>query len=368
MTSCSLPVPTGSSPRTRGARVREVRGRHPSGNIPADAGSTLTSRVVACARWDHPRGRGEHGTAPSRPARWAGSSPRTRGAPRLGREVPHRVGIIPADAGSTLTCASPTCGQGDHPRGRGEHVDTLYSLGVHEGSSPRTRGALELSLDADQLTGIIPADAGSTPGDLRGVEGHRDHPRGRGEHKRTHTQRSCPCGSSPRTRGALVAHDFPGVAVGIIPADAGSTPAHCTVDGCISDHPRGRGEHADRAHSPARESGSSPRTRGAHVHDRAESGAEGIIPADAGITMSRYPMISHMWDHPRGRGEHSARRGARCTGLGSSPRTRGARGPLVPNDGHRRIIPADAGSTSSSPRAHQPKRDHPRGRGEHDRH
>ena len=69
--------------------------------IPADAGSTWWP-LVSELRWaDHPRGCGEHGHARPAESAFGGSSPRMRGA--QGGEVcsSKRLGIIPADAGST---------------------------------------------------------------------------------------------------------------------------------------------------------------------------------------------------------------------------------------------------------------------------
>ncbi len=90
---------------------------------PRDAGSTPSiSRSTGRSR-DHPRARGEHPDPPRRDLGRAvqGSSPRTRGAlPRTLRGAP-RAGIIPAHAGSTLRRARSVRGNWDHPRARGEH-------------------------------------------------------------------------------------------------------------------------------------------------------------------------------------------------------------------------------------------------------
>ena len=73
-------------------------------------------------------------------------------------------------------------------------------------------------------------------------------------------------------------------AVGIIPADAGSTRHGRSHTDCSRDHPRGCGEHVTDRMTPDWISGSSPRMRGAlvvHVHAPAPPG---ITPADAGST------------------------------------------------------------------------------------
>ena len=78
--------------------------------------------------------------------------------------VPARRGIIPAYAGSTTSSPPRAVGHGDHPRIRGEHDDSdQYSIdGL--GSSPHTRGALQLIDLGVVRAGIIPAYAGSTGG------------------------------------------------------------------------------------------------------------------------------------------------------------------------------------------------------------
>ena len=85
------------------------------------------------------------------------------------------------------------------------------------------RGAQELDRLKLSPEGIIPADAGSTPGSMQSYRTLRDHPRGCGEHDPNDIEVNDTKGSSPRMRGARnvgVVGPRPG---GIIPADAGST-------------------------------------------------------------------------------------------------------------------------------------------------
>ena len=71
-------------------------------------------------------------------------------------------GIIPADAGSTRRSVPAWEARRDHPRGCGEHDPILTTGGVHCGSSPRMRGAQGRDKGYPACIGIIPADAGST--------------------------------------------------------------------------------------------------------------------------------------------------------------------------------------------------------------
>ena len=256
----------------------------PLGIIPADAGSTMRPCVRARRVWDHPRGCGEHARSAHPMRVIAGSSPRMRGArDRPGVQVPdHR--IIPADAGSTGS--SPFLGSlsGDHPRGCGEHPAQVRQISSPAGSSPRMRGARDHGEPADIHTGIIPADAGSTKSTSQATGARRDHPRGCGEHSGRRRERVTGTGSSPRMRGALEVSIIPGDVSRIIPADAGSTARPWGTAPRSRDHPRGCGEHGDEGMGFARVQGSSPRMRGARFFDLPACDAGRIIPADAGST------------------------------------------------------------------------------------
>ena len=109
--------------------MRGAHGHAPDMNafqwiIPADAGSTWYHLLYILDNKDHPRGCGEHllellGHLPEQ-----GSPPRMRGAQSAGPGVSVAQGIIPADAGSTITRPSRPKRESDHPRGCGEHQST----------------------------------------------------------------------------------------------------------------------------------------------------------------------------------------------------------------------------------------------------
>ncbi len=153
------------------------------GIIPADAGSTHAGSVPSRAREDHPRGCGEHKLLIIKCCAWKGSSPRMRGARRQLRHDGTLSGIIPADAGSTCLRQAPRATIGDHPRGCGEHVSCGRHCGYLCGSSPRMRGAPTRGGSNDIARRIIPADAGSTQPRTTRTGLRRDHPRGCGEHR-----------------------------------------------------------------------------------------------------------------------------------------------------------------------------------------
>ena len=198
------------------------------------------------------------------------------------------------------------------------------------------------------------------------IRNEQDHPRGCGEHPAVDRATRPRIGSSPRMRGALdsVKADtrwwgssprMRGARVdetgricrdGIIPADAGSTNSHNHRSATAEDHPRGCGEHRHSKRYFRSYPGSSPRMRGAHPEGPANRIRPRIIPADAGSTSSIQQMRDRQGDHPRGCGEHTDIFGCLRVQWGSSPRMRGAQTLREGDILTDRIIPADAGSTS----------------------
>ena len=278
----------GSSPRMRGARLPLYKCRPCQGIIPADAGSTALTDSGLIADEDHPRGCGEHQQTGAKHFSEAGSSPRMRGALLCVLAHPGDLGIIPADAGSTAPPCPRSPGARDHPRGCGEHLSLQDGTKTLSGSSPRMRGALSRLICASAAGGIIPADAGSTRPHNPDHARRRDHPRGCGEHLVADNPREYVEGSSPRMRGARLQQRWNNAREGIIPADAGSTVPGGRSSSPTRDHPRGCGEHARVVDAEELLPGSSPRMRGALLCGSVSIFVVGIIPADAGSTPRYY--------------------------------------------------------------------------------
>ena len=239
---------SGSSPHTRGARAPPDHVQGHGWIIPAYAGSTLGRLSRAPTGTDHPRIRGEHIQKQSADSTGKGSSPHTRGAPRVESRRGILGGIIPAYAGSTVG---------------GNTADRVI-----QGSSPHTRGAPSRGSHTSAWTGIIPAYAGSTNLPTAGDDKAADHPRIRGEHWSPRTWRHAEPGSSPHTRGAHPVGFVHGGRIGIIPAYAGSTGPGVFDPPRGRDHPRIRGEHARVGWGGVCRAGSSPHTRGARPRTR----------------------------------------------------------------------------------------------------
>ena len=115
----------GSSPLTRGKRSADDRHDLAGGLIPAHAGKTPGDPRAGDACRAHPRSRGENRLARRREGGEAGSSPLTRGKPQMLRARAITEGLIPAHAGKTACVTDVTCARWAHPRSRGENRPSL---------------------------------------------------------------------------------------------------------------------------------------------------------------------------------------------------------------------------------------------------
>ena len=113
-------VGEGSSPLTRGKRVKTRDGLPLERLIPAHAGKTLVGL----------------NSGPE----LGGSSPLTRGKPKSLSHSSDLERLIPAHAGKTRTRTSLTCPSRAHPRSRGENGIVRMLSWSPPGSSPLTRG------------------------------------------------------------------------------------------------------------------------------------------------------------------------------------------------------------------------------------
>ena len=152
----------GSSPPTRGPRhvAALVHGR--GGIIPAYAGTTPGAAWASSSWGDHPRLRGDHRRRRNRRLRSPGSSPPTRGPLFTVDSCTPTAGIIPAYAGTTAVALWQRQNARDHPRLRGDHSQIIVPFALVAGSSPPTRGPPRRVHAPKHRVGIIPAYAGTT--------------------------------------------------------------------------------------------------------------------------------------------------------------------------------------------------------------
>ena len=251
-----------------------------------------------------------------------------------------------------------------HPRSRGENARANGPACPRRGSSPLTRG----KLGGDKLVGVlsrlIPAHAGKTFRRKAGFSDWPAHPRSRGENAWTARGRSTGSGSSPLTRGKRGQGDDDAHTWRLIPAHAGKTLAHDTVNVLPQAHPRSRGENQEAACDVVGAVGSSPLTRGKLQGAKDSWLGNRLIPAHAGKTGAGSPPTSDRRAHPRSRGENDAQPRSDAKAGGSSPLTRGKRRAQHKKGPRRGLIPAHAGKTSRSPSRRPPTEAHPRSRGE----
>ncbi|EPD31454.1 hypothetical protein HMPREF9238_01228 [Gleimia europaea ACS-120-V-Col10b] len=188
---------------------------------------------------------------------------------------------------------------------RGEHKRGIFAVCEVMGSSPHARGALNREPARSPPGGVIPACAGSTWTGSPATNRSWGHPRMRGEHGQYSASFPTDVGSSPHARGAPQYLTLRDAVKGVIPACAGSTYRARVRGGWGGGHPRMRGEHGLLPQSRDRLAGSSPHARGALRSSNGFSRRLGVIPACAGSTTSTSLKSHQKRGHPRMRGEHT---------------------------------------------------------------
>ena len=193
---------------------------------------------------------------------------------------------------------------------------------------------------------------------------YRAHPRSRGENLKLRRLWGVWWGSSPLTRGKRRLCPRCARIRGLIPAHAGKTSKSRSSPTPRRAHPRSRGENRCHELFYVLHWGSSPLTRGKRGPPGRWRGRSGLIPAHAGKTTRLKAPATPGRAHPRSRGENSSSPSWRVVLRGSSPLTRGK-----PGRGRLRrhihgLIPAHAGKTLPLGGADQAARAHPRSRGE----
>ena len=213
----------GSSPLSRGIHPQRCSSLGPPRIIPALAGNTCSRANRPFSTTDHPRSRGEYWLPPWGLFGCLGSSPLSRGIQRPPAITSACSRIIPALAGNTRPCSNRTSTPPDHPRSRGEYMETARSRASHDGSSPLSRGIRFIWGHCCRRCRIIPALAGNTPRTRERSRRGSDHPRSRGEYRCTVQQGLGAGGSSPLSRGIRRRRQLLVQRPGIIPALAGNT-------------------------------------------------------------------------------------------------------------------------------------------------
>ena len=232
------------------------------------------------------------------------------------------------------------------------------------GSSPLTRGKRGNCGQGTLVQGLIPAHAGKTLRPPLASTPTTAHPRSRGENGRPIASHARNTGSSPLTRGKRHHIRIIPLTHGLIPAHAGKTPWYTLRQKVAAAHPRSRGENDAIQFDLEFSAGSSPLTRGKLHALMPVLPQVGLIPAHAGKTITWVAQLITSWAHPRSRGENQAQRPHRPRPRGSSPLTRGKHDCFTPALPRARLIPAHAGKTSPYGPRGPAGPAHPRSRGE----
>ena len=213
-----------------------------------------------------------------------GSSPLTRGKPEADRARREQVRLIPAHAGKTMVSRASRFHCGAHPRSRGENAIAGAFASRRAGSSPLTRGKLQMRASRANRARLIPAHAGKTTDAEDASPGRGAHPRSRGENLARRSHVRAWAGSSPLTRGKPLSYPRTPRRSGLIPAHAGKTVPRRRCPWEIKAHPRSRGENFKPNKRAAEAIGSSPFTRGKHRRETVNHPPTRLIPAHAGKT------------------------------------------------------------------------------------
>ena len=157
--------------------------------IPAHAGNSRTERRRHGQQPVHSRARGEQPPGDGCAQGGLGSSPRTRGTASAPRWPQAETRFIPAHAGNRTRIGNRQRPFPVHPRARGEQRQPPQTRPNNAGSSPRTRGTVDLARPRLRLRRFIPAHAGNRQSACPAFLAKPVHPRARGEQARTPTPR-----------------------------------------------------------------------------------------------------------------------------------------------------------------------------------
>ena len=171
-----------------------------------------------------------------------GSPPRMRGKVIGGFGVLVQIGITPACAGKSALCVNGGARSRDHPRMCGEKTAREFITYLIQGSPPRMRGRVKVTVCQRFRAGITPAYAGKSSLACCPWRLHWDHPRVCGEKFNCNPGSPQHWGSPPHMRGkdagCLVHHEKHR----ITPACAGKRFPEFVGSAARWDHPRVCGE------------------------------------------------------------------------------------------------------------------------------
>ena len=171
---------------------------------PAHAGKSPRPARSRPRGWDHPRACGEKSFQNTLPSPSLGSPPRMRGKAPLHSSHFGLHGITPAHAGKSAHRVHLTAIHGDHPRACGEKDHIISVRSFFQGSPPRMRGKVLVTVYQNVADGITPAHAGKSMASRSSRLAAWDHPRACGEKQVIMWLHIIRKGSPPRMRGKVI--------------------------------------------------------------------------------------------------------------------------------------------------------------------
>ena len=355
---------SGAPLRARGGRGLDVRDTVDDRSTPASAGRTYKPSPRHAPTWEHPRERGEDMESETAAIGHRGAPPRARGGRQPGVVRGGRRRSTPASAGRTIHVLATSPRVWEHPRERGEDTPSQSKALHASGAPPRARGGLRQRRHVTRGAGSTPASAGRTSQSPPRRGAITEHPRERGEDGNQASFVEAADGAPPRARGGRYTSWRHPLASGSTPASAGRTPHLRARHSTHPEHPRERGEDFDNAAMSREEQGAPPRARGGRRSLLLDVEPLRSTPASAGRTRLRRVGHARHGEHPRERGEDTGCGSARRGSRGAPPRARGGR---QLRDGHPAAAgstPASAGRTPDGAPRRRRCTEHPRERGE----
>ncbi len=229
-------------------------------------------------------------------------SPRTRGWPPGDALLVADVLMVPAHAGVAPTCCPGTCRTRYGPRARGGGPRSCVEREPVPQWSPRTRGWPRLAAVGEPTGHMVPAHAGVAPSPARTGRAGSYGPRARGGGPWPGTPQSSHPQWSPRTRGWPRAAGELGHVQPMVPAHAGVAPRSPAGSARTAHGPRARGGGPWSTEPAQICSAWSPRTRGWPLRPHPPHRSPPMVPAHAGVALTRSTTTPRALDGPRARG------------------------------------------------------------------
>ena len=214
---------TGTAPQARGRQPTLGWRAWLTRNSPAGAGTTTTLGFSRARMREQPRRRGDDADQLGNLGFEGGTAPQARGRHAAAAGVDRMTGNSPAGAGTTSSTRSRRHRTREQPRRRGDDTSAAHSWDGIRGTAPQARGRRTGTGSGSPINGNSPAGAGTTAPMTRSGTRDREQPRRRGDDSFRLPWYSLPSGTAPQARGRHAAGRGVDVLDRNSPAGAGTT-------------------------------------------------------------------------------------------------------------------------------------------------